>query len=326
MLNRRTLGAGALAAGAGLALASCGLFGRSDGSDAAAATTVPAPTSTTSTTIPTPATELLAPGAAPRRVLRLELAPGLTTVALTTDLDLTQRSGGTTTKVPSPAVRQVVAFRVGPFTGGSAEISFAFRSSRVVRANTDLTDAQVASIDQAYATVAGIGGTGRIDEQGHLTDFRYRIPAGVTPTVRAYLTKLQDQFQDLTVPLPTEAVGVGARWRTTRTLISSGVAITQETTYTLTSLTDTAMGYTSVVTQTAHDQEMELPGLPTGTRARLVSARGTGQAAGSTPFTSLAATAHSSSTVTQVIDLTAGGKTQRLTQDVGVTLDVAPAP
>ena len=326
MLNHRTLGPGALVVGAALVLSSCGLFGGSDGSDATRSSTVPRSTSTTSTTIAAPSTDLLSPGTAPRRVLRLELTPGVTTVAMTTDIDLTQRAAGTTTKVPSPAVRQVVAFRVGTFTDGVADVSFAIRSSAVVRANTDLTDAEVTSIDEAYATLAGIGGTGRIDTQGHLTGFRYQIPPGASPTVRTYLTTVQDQFQDLSVPLPTEAVGVGARWRSTRTLVSSGVNVTQETTYTLTSLSDTEMGYTSVVTQTAQDQDMTLAGLPTGTTAHLVSARGTGQAAGSTPFTSMAVTAHASNKVTQVLDLTTGATTQRLTQAVGVTLDIAPAP
>ena len=326
MRNPRTLAAGALLACAALALTSCGLFGSDgDGSDASQ-TTALASTSTTSTTTPAPATDLLAPGAAPRRVLQLQLTPGVTTLALTTDIDVTQRTSGTTITVPSPAVREVVTFTVGPVTDGTADVSFVIKSAAMVRANTDLTDAQVASVNQAYATLVGIRGTGQLDAQGHLTGFSYQSPATVAPEMRTYLDKVQDQFQDLTVPLPTEAVGVGARWRTTRTVVSSGVNIAQETTYTVTSLTDTAMGYTSVVTQTAQDQAMDLPTLPTGTTTHLVSARFTGQAAGTTGFTSLAATAHASNTGTQVLDMTTNGKTQRLTQDLAVTTDIAPAP
>jgi len=324
--NPRTLASGALLTCAALALSSCGLFGGdSDGSDASR-TTVPSSTTTTSTTLPKPATDLLTPGAAPRRVLQVALTPGVTTLALTTDIDVTQRASGTTATVPSPAVRELVTFTVGPVTNGTAEVSFLIKSAAVVRANTDLTDAQVASVNEAYAALVGIGGTGQLDTQGHLTGFTYQSPATVPPELRTYLDKVQDQFQDLTVPLPTEAVGVGAQWRSTRTVVSSGVNIAQETTYTVTSLSDTAMGYTSVVTQTAQDQAMDLPTLSTGTTTRLVSARLTGQAAGTTGFTSLAITAHASSKGTQVLDLTTNGKTQRLTQDLAVTTDVAPAP
>ena len=118
---------------------------------------------------------------------------------------------------------------------------------------------------------------------------------------------------------------MGARWRATRTVTVAGTELAQEITYTVTTLTDTEVAYTSTITQMGAGQDLTVQGLPAGTTAHLVSARFTGTGAGSLPLTSIVATAHAALTGAQVIDTTTAGRTTRLTQDVAITTDVAPA-
>lgn len=314
----------ALVATLSLTITGCGLFGDDEPDTSAPTSTTVA---ITTTTVPESSVEVLDAGTEPRTPLRLQFREGdTTTVALTVDLDVTQTSGGDRQALAAPAVREVVTLTVDGVDDGEAMISLAFTEAAVVRANTDLSDDEAAQIDADLAALVGVRGSGRITEFGELSAFRYDLPDGIDPGVRTTLERTRSELHALALPLPSDPVGVGARWRATTTSRIGGFPLRQEITYELTGIEGSTVRYTAEVRQYAEDQEVALDDLPEGTTARLVSSRVEGSASGTMDLTSVAATARSTLAGTQVIDLQRSGEPdRRLTQELGITVVVEPA-
>ena len=311
---------GVLAAAAALAVTGCGLFGDDEPATSPPTTSV----AVTTTTVPESSVEVLDAGRPPLAPLRLQFQEGdTTTVAVTIDLDVSQTSSGARQELATPAVREVVTLTVDGVVDGEAMVSLAFTEAAVVRTGTDLTDAEAAEIDRELAALVGIRGSGRITEFGELTTFRYDLPDGLDDGVRTTLERTRGQLDVLSLPLPPDPVGLGARWRATSTSRIGGFPLRQETTYELTGLEDGTVRYTAEVRQFAEDQEVALDDLPEDTTAHLVTSRVEGSSSGTMDLSSIAATATSSLTGTQVIDLRRSGEPdRRLTQELGITVAV----
>lgn len=315
-MRRRTspLVAGALAAS--LVLGGCSLFDDGPGDDGAT------PRTTTTTTTPEP--ELLDAGAAPRTALRLRFTEGATTtVALAFDLDVTQQSGGAEQVLDSPRVEEEVRFTVDRVEGDEAVVSFVFTEAAIDPEATGLTPEERLQLDADLQQLVGVGGLGRVDERGALTSFAYDLPDGLDPEVEASIDQFEGQLTDLTLPVPAEPLGVGARWRTTTESTLAGATVARTTTYEITAIEGSTVTYTAATEQTAADQEIDPGTLPDGATATLVSADLTGSATGTLDLTSIVASSTASTTGTQVVDLTpAGAETVRLTQQLDLAVSV----
>lgn len=312
-----------LAAAIALAVTGCGLFG-DDEPATSSPTTVAAPTTTT---VPESSVEVLDAGRPPLAPLRLRFTEGdTTTVALTVDLDVSQTSGGARQVLDAPAVREVVTLTVDGVVDGEAMVSLAFTEANVIRTDTDLSDEEAAEIDRDLAALVGVRGSGRITEFGELTAFRYDLPDDLDPGVRTTLERSRSELDAVTLPLPADPVGVGARWRATTTSRIGGFPLRQEITYELTGVEGDAVRYRAEIRQFAENQDVALDDLPPGTTARLVSSRVEGSASGTMDLTSVAATARSELAGTQVIDLERSGEPdRRLTQELGISVVVEAA-
>lgn len=298
----------------GLLLASgCSLF--DDGASSA-------PPSTTTTTVPNP--EVLEVGQAPLRDLRLRLQEGTTTtVTVAVDLDVTQDPGPSEEALDSPTVSETVTFTVDDVEGDRAELSFAFTAVDVERSGTDLTEEEHRQLVADLQDLVGIGGSGRVTDRGHFTAFSYDLPEDLAPRLAASVGQFEDQLGDLAVPLPTEPLGVGARWRTRSSSTLAGAQLDQESTWEITAITDREVSYQVTSTLDAADQTLDAADLPAGTTARLVSAKASGTATGTMDLDSVVATSESSLTGTQTVEFSNGDDTpttfdQRL--DLAVTV------
>lgn len=302
-------------------LAGCGLFGQED--PTVATRPGPAATATGATTV------MLERGAAPRRPLRLRLRAGeTTTVSLTVDLRLTQRLPGNQTEqvVDPPAVTETIRFRVDRVAGRVAHLSFEFTGATVDRTGTRLTDAEFVELTAAVQRIIGIGGHGQVTDRGVLRSFAYDLPAGLDPALAATLRDAEAQLGALVLPLPAEAVGTGARWRSTTRSTLSGLNVRQTTTYEVTSISGDRIGYRTTTTQEASDQA--IGGHPaTAPGARLVSSDVRGTGSGTTSLSALGVDGRSRLRGSQVVEQpagSAGGKPPRVSQELTLTVTIGP--
>lgn len=285
-----------------------------------------APTSAPTPTTAPPNPELLDAGDAPRRPLRLDLEAGDSTgVVVTVDLGVVQEVDGAEQVLDAPPVSQTVVLTVDAVDGDLAEVSVLVTDAAIDADGTDLTDADVLTLTAEARRAVGIVGRAQLDHRGGLRTFRYTLPDDVDPALATTLGELEGQIAALVVPLPDEAVGVGARWRVRSTTTLGGAVVDQVTTYTVTDLDDDRIAYTATIDQRAEDQTLALPGLADGTSGRLVSSQVAGTSVGSVETGSLASAAASTLTGTQVVDLDDGDGPLRLTQRLDLDVTVRPA-
>lgn len=224
----------------------CSLFG----DDSAATTTEPETSSTeavtTTTVVEAPVIEILDPGAAPRQLLRYDLAAGRTDILVVSGSTIRQESeAGPPTEIVIPDVVHHLELVIDEPVGGRSDLSLEIVSASLAE-GSGLARSEVEEIDRRLEELIGLGGNGTISADGRLRSFDWSGLDGFDDTVRSGLEALSDQLPGLVPPLPGSAVGVGASWRATSVVTLDGTPTAVTTTYTLEAMLGTLVSYDSV--------------------------------------------------------------------------------
>ena len=124
-----------------------------------------------------------------------------------------------------------------------------------------------------------IGMTGRlvVSRTGLAQDITLNAPRNMDPTMRPHFDSMAQSMSQLYVPMPSEAVGVGGKWKVESVLKQSGYSLQQTVTYTLRELSGSILRADVAMTQSAQEQIMTGPGIPAGAmKLKLLSSRGAG--------------------------------------------------
>ena len=315
-----------------LVLTACGTeapSSTSDPSPSAPSIATPSPTvvPTTATTAddapvtaagPSVEVELLDPGADPRRELRLSPEPGdrgAVDMRMTMDIDLALDGQ------PAPGVEippMLMGFELVVDEVSADAVTMSYTYDRV-----GLDGPDPGGMEQALKGIEGLSGSATTTRRGAYLDGRIDVPSGADPAMAQMLTQFDQQMASLTVPMPEEPVGVGARWRVTTGLELNGVRVEQTATYTLQSFE----GDDFTV-----DVEMEqrfVPGTIQSPGASVEILEGTGTGRGSMtgslrfPMAMQGDVQMSSSMVSRI---SAEGQQQTMEQDQQVRMEMAPRP
>lgn len=238
----------AVAAVAVLALAGCG----SDDAEpkqgsrplgdpsSSAAGTATDPSSATGTGH-TPEVRVLDAGAAPRRLLRLEVEEGhveTSTLRMTTTTSADILS--------APPITVPMEMRVTTTVTDVSDDRFTVESSYgevAIPAGSGLDAASREQILEAAGALEGVTIRTVLDTSARTVSSEVEGADGDgSQVVRRLLDDLAAQSNNLSILLPEEEVGVGARWRTGSTLTIGGITFDMTSAYELTGLTDD--GYT----------------------------------------------------------------------------------
>jgi hypothetical protein len=87
-----------------------------------------------------------------------------------------------------------------------------------------------------FQKLVGLGGSATVSTRGATREAVLIAPPNATPMVTELLDNLRDVLKDLATPLPREAVGRGARWKSVVEMNMKMMHSTRTTSYTLTSL------------------------------------------------------------------------------------------
>jgi hypothetical protein len=185
--------------------------------------------------------------------------------------------------------------RVGndpPRSGSSPAITFDLRSTvtavapdgvitatyvyeAVDVADDSAADAAVADeVRERIEPIVGLVGTLTMTDQGQVLTAEVAVPPAADPEVTSLVEQLSDQASALAVPLPTQAVGAGARWKATSSATVNGITLEQATVYEVESLRRGSVVLSSTLTQRAKRQTYTDP--TTGEEVELLSSEGEG--------------------------------------------------
>jgi len=192
---------------------------------------------------PPPPTDVVvvAPGAAPQHALRYAVPKGAkSTIEMSIDWKVT--AGEITSALPTIVTTLDIAC-----DDVAADGTMKLRAKVIDASAHERTDSQVApaSITSLLEPLKGTTLTLTLAPDGRVAP--PTVEAGTTPLSPAVTEQLQAlaaSFQQLAMSLPTAPVGVGAKWRTSRKIQQSGLALTTVTTVDVTGLDATTASFT----------------------------------------------------------------------------------
>ncbi len=219
---------------------------------------------------------VLDPGQEPRQELRYTPKKAKTEeMRMTMDMAMGMSMAGVdmpSTRIP-PIIMDMDLQDVT--TAKNGDVSYRFVLSGVAvgeagEATPGMSEALLASLNP----LVGTAGSVRISSTGQTLDWSLQPPPGADATT---INNMKQGMANSSAVLPTEAVGVGARWEQHSTVQSNGLEVQQVTVYELVQLDKQHLDLKLTVQQNAPAQTFAPPGLPPGATARLDSMSTQGQ-------------------------------------------------
>jgi hypothetical protein len=274
----------------------------------------------------TPIVLLLAPGATPRVPLRYTIAGDYKAHM---DLGMTMGMSLDLPGVPAQSV-QLPPMKVGADVGvtnvtPAGDVSFDFGYTSVRLDDAAGADPAVASLVQGMDTdFKNVRGSATMTSRGEARDARMDVSKVTNPQLSQMLGSIENSIQSLAIPLPEEAVGVGAKWESRQTIQANNIKIFQRTVWEVVGLDGKTVNLKATVEQAAPPQSISNPSIPAGADVSLARYSGGGAATVALHLDSLIPTSEGNTQTSVTMNVNAGGSTQQVT--VGVTLKVTFAP
>jgi hypothetical protein len=235
--------------------------------------------STQTTPIGQTQVQLLTPGAEPKQELRFKpTVNAKQTLKMTLNMDIASSiSDKPIPKVKIPST--VMTMDVGVTqvdANGDIHAKLSYTDADVV-ADSTVPPEVVNRMRSVVKKVVGLNGSFIFDSRGKIKSGSFVVPEGLDPLTKQLFEQVSSSLNQLSSPVPAEAVGKGAKWRASTALNLGGINLTQSAIYELVNLQDNVATLNVSVEQQAASQELALPGLPPGITFTLKSLNSQGQ-------------------------------------------------
>lgn len=224
-----------------------------------------------------PQIELLNPGAEPRQQLRLKPAINVKQAIVIT---LRIERGTSVNAQSSPAIKwpgSMMTFETKVTkidANGDIHYEFFVANADIAGDTANFPATAIDALRSQLKKMVGVKGYLIMDNRSFDKGGKFIFPEGVD-------SQLKQQFQQiskeqLSLPLPAEAVGQGAKWRVFSASSFNGINVNNIVTYELTGLQDGVVTLNSSIKQQANPQKLTDPQLPAGATLTLKSFVGQG--------------------------------------------------
>jgi hypothetical protein len=271
-------------------------------------------------------TTLISAGKSPRSPLRLAFTEGSVTDATMVMTESIDQSldGKSMNSIHSPPISigmRMTVESVSPESG--ARVSSAYHDIAVVD-DGSYTAAQRAQLQTSLAPMASVTVSALVTTRNDYLDTKVSGTEGLSASTGQLMEQLSDQTGNLAVPFPIEAVGIGARWRSSSTVQLSGINLRQTLEYTLLERDGDHVTVSLKSTQTAPRQRAELPGLPAGTKVVITKYRVSGSGRMTLDLSEPVAVAGTSQAGgSQVFAVSAQGQSGTFTQKLEIEMTIS---
>jgi len=280
-----------------------------------------------------PVVRLLDPGSEPRVATSYAISKGAAKpLQMGMDLEMAMEAGGMKLP-PTKMPRMLLVFNFNAGDRAGTEWPIDGKLSKIsVESNGGPQDQIATALRPQLGQLEGIGVNYFVDEKGRIRDVKVTIPESLPAMAGQMMSGMTQSVESMISPLPTEAIGVGAKWEVLARLMANGADILQVSTYTLEKRDGNVLSLDSVVKQFAAKDVVNPPGMPPGASARLLSYKSVG---GGKPVFEMSDIAPKSGSMTlnssMAIELkmTVDGKTEKQSTSVDAKMTALysrPAP
>jgi len=212
-----------------------------------------------------PQVKLLEAGAEPHQVFRLQAKPmSLQKSKLTAKFSMGMTAPeipGEMMKMPAVSMKSVLTPKS---VSAAGEVNYEIVIEEVeVVAEPGVAAQLVDGMKQSLAGMKGLVLVGTMTDRYLTKKIEVKIPAGTDAQTREGMEQMKDSFANSEFILPEEAIGVGAKWEVKEKTKEQGMTIDQTTRHELVSLEGGALVVKSSTTQSAANQKIPNPIMPT---------------------------------------------------------------
>jgi hypothetical protein len=222
--------------------------------------------------------ELLNAGTEPKQQLRFTPAANAKQkLQMTMNMDMAMSVAGQTQRgFNSPPIEMTIESQVTKVdANGDIYANFSYSDAKVA-AGANTSPEVVEAMRSQIQKLVGLSGSIVVDNQGNTKQASFNIPQDLDPTTKQMVSQMVNSLKQLTSPVPTEAVGVGAKWQVPNEAAVNGMKLNQTATYELVDLKDNVATLQANIEQQAEPQKINSPALPAGASLDLTSLKSQG--------------------------------------------------
>jgi hypothetical protein len=223
--------------------------------------------------------ELISAGSEPKQQLRFApSANAKQTLQMTMNMNMEMTvAGQTQPATATPPIKTTMEAKVTKVdANGDVHADFSYVDADiVVGANTP--PQMVNAMRSQIKKLVGVGGSMIFDNQGNAKQAKLNLSEGLDPNIKQIAEQMVNSSQQVSSPVPAEAVGVGAKWRVPHSVTTNGMALNSTTTYELVGLQNNVATLQMSVEQQAGSQKINPAGLPAGASVDLKSLNSQGK-------------------------------------------------
>lgn len=202
-------------------------------------------------------------GADPKQALRFAPVAGTSEPMLMT-LNMTMKMSAGGQKMPAVTSPPIITTGKTEVTGVTADkITMVYKiESMTVQDKAGTNPAMVKTMRSMLEGLEPFEAHVEMDARGVMLGGYVDIPEGLPAPMQQMMEQLQQSLAQIVVPLPSEPVGVGARWTSVGQVEQGGMKIQQTAHYSLDKHADEAVSLAVTVKQELVDPSFEPPGMP----------------------------------------------------------------
>ena len=160
-------------------------------------------------------------------------------------------------------------------SNGDIHYGFSYRDINVI-ADKNTNPEIIAAMKKSFKGIAGIKGNLVITSSGKVKNKKFIVPKTIDPMLSQTLEQLNKSTDQLSVSFPSSTVGLGAKWRVNNSIETMGIKFNQASTYEVLKIDRQGMTIKTDIVQSSPTQDIVLPGVPKGFKAKIISLNSTG--------------------------------------------------
>jgi hypothetical protein len=263
------------------------------------------------------------PGAEPRVRLRYKPSAGLKeSFVMTMSISLAMNMAGMAMPMDMPIMKlagDVSVASVAPNGDISYEIAF---TGMTAEPTPGMDPSLAAMMQGAAGGITALKGTAVLTDHGVSKGAAINVDQIADPNLKQALASVSSSLDNLSTPLPDDAVGVGAKWEVRQALKQAGANLFQKVECELTAVNGQSVTIRMKTEQNAPPQSVENPALP-GATLRIEKLTGSGTGTMTITFASLVPASEMSSTTGMAMSVDMGGQTQQMAVDTKMKLSIS---
>jgi hypothetical protein len=223
--------------------------------------------------------KLLAPGAEPRKALRLHPKPGdKQTLETLVKIAMNMKMGQTENPpMKMPGMKFILELTTKDVSS-DGDITYENQiSDASVVEEPGVMPQMAEAMKSAMESIKGSSGTATVSSRGLDKGSQFKMDPNADPQANQAMEQMKDTLANISIPFPEEPIGPGAKWEAQRKVKSQGMMIDQTTAYELVSLEGERATLKNTITEHAANQKIENPTMP-GIKVDLTKLDGTGKA------------------------------------------------